>query len=324
MISSNVIKKYLNNNGIYKGVIIGSQAYTPLLTKNSDIDIIVKESDIPSTCKVGVSDIVTIDGIIEVHVLRDGYALNAIYHSSFSNDKTGDDIIFADILTLFAMKSGHVNRKLIKWDKHMYDYSILKDACIEKYGDEYLDAFVGFMPTKNLIKYAKDHNDMIHGKPFTVPLNVSKEVFFTDGVKKFIEHDYLHEVFAYYHKPMYEMLQKKSQETVFCHRELWEKLTFKEKCFCVLEESYVIASERFIIPAMVKDKSVDIDTLNPCQYAIEALKMVCTTLTGGYFRDFATNNYYDIIGIMDFRYYEKLVPVLNDYYNGVENENDVR
>lgn len=320
----NVIER-LNTNGIFKGVVIGSRAYPDFVTEKSDIDIIVKECDIPSHYDITNKDILSMDGgLIEVHILRDTYTLNAVYESSYSADDTGNDIIYANILTLYALKCGHIHRKLIKWDSHMYHYTVLRDACIDTYGEDFENEFIGFITLKNLIGYTKKHNEMIHGKEFNVPLNVTKDEFFTDGVTKFIEHDYLHEVFAHYDKPIYTMLQNTEQETVFCHMSLWDNLTYEDKCKCVLEESYVIASERFIIPAMVKDTSYAIDTLNPCQYVVEALKMVCTTLTSGYFRKFATENYYTIISMVDFKYYEKLVPVLKDYYNEVENENDIR
>lgn len=312
-------QKYLQSKGIYKGVVIGSMAYKPLYRSDSDIDIIVKIDDLPDGVDGNNKDIVSIDGEtkIEIHILKPKSSLEAVYQASYSFDGSGDDIIFADIRVLYAIKSGHVQRKLIKWDKHMYHYHILREACLIEYGRKFNESMVGFITVDNLIHYTKKHNEEIHGKEFNVPLkNVTKNQFFTDGVTKYIEHDYLHEVFAHYDKPIYTMLQANNIDSVFCHREKWNSLSHIDKCLCVLEESYVIASERFIIPKMVNVKYFNINTVNPCLHVVDALKMVCTTLTSGYFRQFAIDNYYEIIKNIDFDYYTKLVPVIDSYNSG--------
>ena len=310
----NNIIEYLNSFGIKKGVIIGSSAFSILKSESSDIDIIMKIDDIPDGYDVTGKDILVINGDIEIHVSRESYALDAIYSSSFLYDTTGDDIIFADKLVLFALKSGHVHRKLIKWEKHLYDYTVLKNECIHEHGYDFKNLMVGNLSVNQLISYSKNHNDNVYGKEFKVPLNVSKEKFFDDAVKKFIEHDFLHEVFSHYDKPLYTKLQNDEQLTVYCHKSLWDTLPWCDKVRTVLEECYVIASERYLIPDMIKVKSTQLDTLNPSQAVMVALKMVCTTLTSGYFRAFAIDNYFQIISMIDFEYYNKLVPVLESYY----------
>lgn len=313
------VKDYLQSKGIYKGVVIGSMAYPSLVRSNSDIDVIVKVDDLPENLDASNLDIVSIGGEtkIEIHVLKPKSSLEAVYQASYSGDRSGDDIIIADVRVLFAMKAGHVHRKLIKWDAHMYHYHILREACIIQYGKNFNDTMVGFMTVGNLIHYTKKHNDEIHGKEFNVPLkNITKADFFTDGVTKFIEHDYLHEVFAHYDKPVYTMLQNTDVDSVFCHRDKWDNISYIDKIYCVLEESYVIASERNIIPNMVNVDDFNISTVNPCLHVVDALKMVCTTLTSGYFRQFAIDNYYEIIHNIDFGYYKKLIPVINSYNDG--------
>jgi hypothetical protein len=85
--------------------------------------------------------------------------------------------------------------------------------------------------------------------------------------------------------------------------------TFEDKCKCVLEEAYVIALERRIIPMIfgggggyTSEEALD-----------WALMRVCTTLCSGWFRNFATNNYYDIKRLSNKNYVEKF---LTEYENG--------
>src|SRR4028119_2304165 len=77
-----------------------------------------------------------------------------------------------------------------------------------------------------------------------------------------------------------------------CEKDLWEQFTHEEKMQCVLEEAYVIALERKIIPFVFG---------NGKYYSAEdalkwAMMRICTTLTGGWFRSFATENYTNCLG----------------------------
>lgn len=117
-------------------------------------------------------------------------------------------------------------------------------------------------------------------------LNQSVKSFFDDAVYKKYSHDYLHELFAYEDKPMYTKLQI-NPELARCERNLWDNLSYRQKVKCVAEETQVIATERFLVPK---------DWEYPAKAAyIKALQKVCTTLTSGWFRDFALDNYPSVV-----------------------------
>lgn len=124
------------------------------------------------------------------------------------------------------------------------------------------------------------------------PISLKKTVeeFFDDAVDKKYDHDYLHELMSYHDRPLYTHLQYDSS-MAWCEKELWDKLSYDDKCKCVAEETYVIAIERFMVPS------------NWTHYTklsyIKALQKVCTTLTSGWFRDFAIDNYPQIINLFD-------------------------
>lgn len=117
-------------------------------------------------------------------------------------------------------------------------------------------------------------------------LNKSLDDFFTDGVKKLYDHDWLHELYAYYDEPLYKRLQR-DPHSAWCSEDLWDKLNYSDKERCVAEEVQVIATERFLVPN---------DWNFSCKRAyLQALDKVCTTLCSGYFRDFAIDYYPEIM-----------------------------
>jgi len=119
-------------------------------------------------------------------------------------------------------------------------------------------------------------------------LKLSKGEFFNDAVVKVFDHDYLHELFANEDKPMYTRLQKNDHEA-FCHEELWNNLSQEQKVLCVQEEVNVLATERFLVPSNF--------SYNKKMAYLKALEKVCTTVCKGYFRDFAIENYPEIISV---------------------------
>lgn len=75
----------------------------------------------------------------------------------------------------------------------------------------------------------------------------SKDAFFDDAVKKKYDHDHLHELVAYYDKPLYTKLLR-DPALAWCERELWDALPHEDKIKCIAEEAHVIAIERFMVP----------------------------------------------------------------------------
>jgi hypothetical protein len=116
-------------------------------------------------------------------------------------------------------------------------------------------------------------------------LNKSVQDFFDDYVVKKYDHDYLHEIVAYYDKPLYTRLQSDPSKA-WCERDLWDKLSLEDKTKCVAEEASVIAIERFLVP-------------RNWEYSVrhsylKAIDKICTTLCSGWFRDHAIDYYPEV------------------------------
>ena len=169
-------------------------------------------------------------------------------------------------------------------------------------------------------EYSKELNDI--NKTHQMSLNVTKDEFFDDGVKKYIDHDLLHEMFAHEDEPIYKKTQS-DQAEVFCSESLWNQLTYEQQINMVLEETYVIAAERFIIPKMVFQRqqlellhdrdAFDGDPGNlHMQTILNSLKKVCTSLSSGWFREFSINNYFEICNNIDIEYFREICSKIHE------------
>jgi hypothetical protein len=109
-------------------------------------------------------------------------------------------------------------------------------------------------------------------------LNQNKENFFKDdGIKYTFDHDSIHESVKMFASPAYSYFKKDN----FCGRDI--------QLAAVYEESCVLAIERALVP---------FPHLNTPKRAFEiALMKVCTSITSGWFRAFAWENYHEVLKI---------------------------
>jgi hypothetical protein len=117
-------------------------------------------------------------------------------------------------------------------------------------------------------------------------LNSSKKAFFTDNVPYVYDHDSIHEAIALYDEPAYKKYQVDGEEV----------LTSKNKFFAchhgvrlagVYEEACVLAIERALVPHPDKN--------TPETAFLKALEKVCTSITSGWFREFAWERYDEVV-----------------------------
>lgn len=120
-------------------------------------------------------------------------------------------------------------------------------------------------------------------------LNVSKDAFFKDDIYT-LDHDSIHEAVALANRPAYTFYMKDGSEV----------LTSKEKFFAlpeeirlagVYEEACVLALERSQVPNDF--------TIPARQSFMIALEKVCTSITSGWFREYAWENYTKVLKIYE-------------------------
>lgn len=136
----------------------------------------------------------------------------------------------------------------------------------------------------------KDTYDYGHPK-----LNKDKDSFFTDDVDYRYDHDTIHESMKNLHQPAYMFFKPENSE-VWCSKEMWDQCSEEVKLFAVLEETNVLALERsqVLFPNTPPERSFDI-----------ALSKVCSSITSGWFREFAWENHDKVKNLYQNNYVEK-------------------
>lgn len=119
-------------------------------------------------------------------------------------------------------------------------------------------------------------------------LNRKKNQFFTSNVKYVYDHDSLHEAVAVEERPAYTQYQKAGAE-VECDMDAFDALPWRTRLFGVYEEACVLALERAVVPHGAE----------PDWAFLKALEKVCTSITSGRFREFAWENYYDVVALYE-------------------------
>ena len=200
----------------------------------------------------------------------------------------------------YCLKRGHIHiagRKQENWEKHMFDLNILKKIIGQERLVE-LKKYV-YLHKKSTDERIKQRTPRLNG--------VSKDKFFDDKVVKFIDHDLIHEAVAYDTVPAYSKMQK--DETVECHKDLWMIMSYEEKLQCVAEEAMVIAIERHLLPAKMNNTFGKPEFLS----FKWALWRICTTLCSGWFRQFAINNYCDVLNMYDEKKITQVVDQITEH-----------
>lgn len=195
------------------------------------------------------------------------------------------------------------------WDKHMSDYLLIRttlDELVERFNpgkgmtwrlDDSPGSYYDLRRKEQLAKTKKSPS-----------LMATKDEFFKDNVTYVFDHDSLHQAMKLYSKPGYEFLKKNTSE-VFCEKDPWDKASHGVKMACLVEEAAVIALERSWILHLYRGRPL----LDPRKAYQIALSKICTTLTSGWFREFAIDNIVEALGM-----YNEINPVMR-FNRGLDN-----
>lgn len=142
-----------------------------------------------------------------------------------------------------------------------------------------------------------------------------KSGFFHDQGSLYVyEHDDIHKAVAVDDTPAYTKFSKDGEE-VMVDRSKWDKLPDRIRNLAGLEESYVLAIERSLVPF--------VGVLTRKQAFLKALEKVCTSITSGWFREWCWEHYDEIVAMYDESYYDKFLIALHagkiGQYKGTQN-----
>lgn len=210
------------------------------------------------------------------------------WHDSFSKIlELNSDGEYLDPNLLYTLKISHLSYP-INWDKHMKDAIFLKEK----------GCAINQSAYDILMEIWEEVHSKKYGSKKRITLKGNNEDFFKETVERKHDHDWLHEQFSFYERPLHERIRKDINSPI-PSKELWDKLSQEDKLKCALEESYVIAYERFM-----GDKY----PLNLSH--IKSLKHLIINMTKGWFNQFLKENFKELIE------YDK-----NSFYKAVKNLN---
>jgi len=185
---------------------------------------------------------------------------------------------------LLALKRSHIYWPH-NWHKHIRDYHFLKDKGVQ----------MGYL-VEDACNMRLEEKKIGNPDKTIFSLNVSNEEFFDASEASLLrsfEHDDIHAATCYYDEPLYRKAKKDATKAMV-DRDLFEAMSYDDQCKMVREEAFVIALERRIIPHLMEpqlpgepliDKAV---IRHGFDYAI---MRICTSLTRGWFREFAIENF---------------------------------
>ena len=226
-----------------------------------------------------------------VEILNSDNSIALTEYIKYENNGNLGGLRYASPEVLLSLKKSHIHFP-IKFQKHIKDYNFLLDLLKED-------------KLENITKINFKETELRFGKLKTPSLKKSTSKFFDQSegyVKYFYIHDDIHQVMAHYDRPIYEDMQTTS-ESAWCQKELWDNFSFEKKAKCVLEEAYVIALERKIIP-MLNGVSDVVSSKKALEWS---LMRICTTLCSGWFRQFAADNYSRICEYINPQYVQKFL-----------------
>jgi hypothetical protein len=222
--------------------------------------------------------------IIEIELAWPGSSAEMILNRQLActTIKLGEDdfpVKVADLDMLLALKLSHRYKKdSPHFLKTMEDIHLLRAAGATTSGLE------EFMKLRELETYGYKHPNLKRTK---------KQFFADDAIQYVYDHDSIHETIAWLEKPAYRFFSIDGQE-VLSSKEKFYALPELVRMLAVVEESTVLALERSQIPFRGKvdpKKSFDI-----------ALMKVCTSITSGWFREYAWEHYHEAQKMYDDSY----------------------
>jgi len=176
---------------------------------------------------------------------------------------------YATLDELYTIKVSHSYWELPNgsWDKHMSDIVALKNAGAK------LD-----LDLHDLLYSVWEEK---HGRK-RVNLNMDKEAFFADAVKRIYDHDSIHESVAYGDQPMYDLLLSEG-ETIAMNMAAIKAMSFEDQIKLYREEIYATALERWVIPSDY--------TISPRLAYAWATRKTIVSLTKGWSARLLVENY---------------------------------
>jgi len=137
-------------------------------------------------------------------------------------------------------------------------------------------------------------------------LNQTNDEFFAKSAKfvgRVLPHDRIHEILKIFDAPVHTMA-KQDQSKALMDKDLFFKLSDQYQIAAIKEEAMVIGTERVLMPKFFRHEHIDMDDIRAAYFY--GLKRVSTTLTSGWFREFAIDNW-PRVNFLPFNFWDRLI-----------------
>lgn len=170
---------------------------------------------------------------------------------------------------LYTIKVSHCHWD-VNWTKHIFDVGFMKEH--------------GAALNKEFYNLLVEDWGEIHGSKNHISLNKRNKDFFNKNVTREWDHDELHEYLSFYKTPMHNLIRK-DPDSPLCSEEMFNCLTKQDQLYTALEEMYVIATERYILPKKVA----------PMAAKANSYKDLVVRISKGWFSRFLIENTYELM-----------------------------
>lgn len=286
-------------------ILIGSEAQRIRLGLDrvpKDIDFIAPMADVEALAPHMTSVLPTSEGRKVLAVHRNGRIFEfevawtnsqaRALHDFVREDSATCDTFIEDVGAhalvpsldvLYALKSSHrFRRNSPHFLKTMRDRQAMRAA-----GASIPEALRSWYSAREKETYAYKHPN----------LNQGKMGFFSgDGIDYVYDHDSIHQAMKLYDRPAYAYFQRDGAE-VAVDRSKFDAMPAHLQVASVVEESYVLALERSQVP--FRGRVAPFDSFR------KALEKVCTSITSGWWRDFAYEHYDEALALYDPMYVDR-------------------
>jgi hypothetical protein len=215
-----------------------------------------------------VEDFIPSDQFLEEHFIHSAPCKSIRFHGTYLRVPTLD--------VLYLIKRSHIYWP-VHWHKNIADLHFLKDVISHRWNENH-KRFFELRITESVEKFGKKK----------INLKMSNEDFFAKSqskVKRIVDHDKLHELFALGDRPAY-LMAKADPTKASLDKDLFFNLPVHVQLNTVMEEAMVIGFERKVIPGLQQGKPIDLKS------AYDYGLMRCsTTLSSGWWREFAIDNW---------------------------------
>ena len=196
----------------------------------------------------------------------------------------------APVSFLYHLKLSHrFLRNSPHFNKTMYDIRFMENTFSKEELSEW--SSIGWYNARVADTYWYNHPS----------LQATKDEFFKDDVPYLYDHDDIHKAIAIDCVPAYTLYMKDGAE-VECDRDKFFSLTHQQRLEGVYEEACVLALERHQIP-----NNFQPDRFKSFRIALEK---VCTSITSGWFREFAWDHYDEVLAMYSGGYVDLFMEAL--------------